>query len=197
MSQEMGVQDRLTWMFHKQDELQRNTYGKSPLEMKDDEERVQFIKDMVLAAEDELHEALAEVGWKPWATSRHINEEAFKGELVDLFHFFMNLCLVVKMTPQELHERYAEKRGRNIKRQQEGYDGIAGKCMICRRGFDDVAKAKKLEIDQVIVQPYPGDSLLVCIDCSKNVPLRTDRDADWYTDEAGNYRSHTRPGRMA
>jgi dimeric dUTPase (all-alpha-NTP-PPase superfamily) len=166
MSEEMGVQDRLTWMFHKQEELQRNAYGKSPLEMEDDEERVQFIKDMVLAAEDELHEALAEVGWKPWATSRHINEEAFKGELVDLFHFFMNLCLVVKMTPQELHERYAEKRERNIKRQQRGYDGIAGKCMICRRDFEDVAKAKGLDIKQVIVQPNPNDSLLVCIDCN-------------------------------
>lgn len=171
MSQEMGVQDRLTWMFHKQDELQRNTYGKSPLEMEDDEERVQFIKDMVLAAEDELHEALAEVGWKPWATSRHINEEAFKGELVDLFHFFMNLCLVVKMTPQELHERYAEKRGRNIKRQQEGYDGIAGKCMICHRGLDDVAKFLSTAIGQALTigdVTVTTDKMVMCLECAEN-----------------------------
>ncbi len=183
MSEEMGVQDRLTWMFHKQEELQRNAYGKSPLEIEDDEERVRFIKDMVLAAEDELHEALAEVGWKPWATSRHINEEAFKGELVDLFHFFMNLCLVVKMTPQELHERYAEKRERNIKRQQEGYDGIAGKCPYCKRGLDD--KAVLCHEDP----NHPG--FFICY--GKDHPFGEDS----YVDEVGNYRSFTNPGRMA
>lgn len=129
--------DLLSRMFEQQEALQRDSYGKSPREIETDEERIKFIKDMIMAAEDELHEALNEVGWKPWATSRHINVEAFKGELVDAFHFFMNLCMVVDMGPVELYERYLEKRQRNAQRQLDGYDGVASKCPVCKRALDD------------------------------------------------------------
>lgn len=104
-----------------------------------DGERADYIKDMILALTDEAHEALAEVGWKPWASSRHLNRDAFHGELVDLFHFFMNLCLASGLTPDALFDKYVEKRGLNQKRQEEGYDGIAGKCPDCRRALDDPA----------------------------------------------------------
>src|SRR3546814_16501718 len=33
---------------------------------------VEYIKNQVLALLDEGHEALNEVGWKPWASSRHV-----------------------------------------------------------------------------------------------------------------------------
>lgn len=105
--------------------------------------RVVYVKDMALALADELHEFLGEIGWKPWATSRHIHEEAAKGELVDLFHFFMNLCLAVNMTPQELYLKYLEKRGVNIARADEGYDGVTGKCPGCKRDFGDIDRARK------------------------------------------------------
>lgn len=146
--------DRLGELFELQATLQRDTYGKDPGSILDPQVRVQFIKDMVLAAEDELHELLGEVGWKPWATSRHINEEEYKGELVDLLHFFLNLCLVVNMTPDELHTRYVEKRTRNKLRQAEGYDGISGKCFSCHRGLDDLAKAWKMPVDSVFSLRY-------------------------------------------
>lgn len=130
--------DRLGEMFELQGDLQKNTYGMHPTDITDPEERIQFLKDMNLALQDELHEFLAESGWKPWATSRHVNEEAAKGELVDAFHFFMNLCMGVGMTPDELFTRYKAKRLKNIKRQVEGnYDGIAGKCANCHRALDD------------------------------------------------------------
>lgn len=126
-------------MFELQGDLQRNTYGSHPGDIIDSEERIQFSKDMHIALVDELHEALAEIGWKPWATSNHFNEEAYQGELVDAFHFFMNLCMVGKMTPDMLFDKYKAKRLKNIKRQQEGYDGIAGKCGTCHRALDDDA----------------------------------------------------------
>jgi len=133
------VGDKLDQMFHLQGILQRDTYGAHPAEIEDIKERIQFYKDMHVAIVDELHEALAEIGWKPWATSRHINEDAVKGELVDAFHFFMNLCMLVGMTPEELTKRYVLKREKNIKRQQDGYDGVSSKCVGCGRALDDDA----------------------------------------------------------
>jgi hypothetical protein len=139
MTHDKDFLDRLGEMFELQGDLQRNTYGSHPADITDPEQRVQFIKDMHIALNDEMSEFLAEVGWKPWATSRHVNEEAAQGELVDAFHFFMNLCMAVKMTPDMLFEKYRAKRLKNIKRQEAGYDGIQGKCGECKRALDDNA----------------------------------------------------------
>lgn len=152
--------DRLGKMFDEQRQLQIKSYGKDPTEIGDPEERIQFIKDMTLALEDELHELLGEVGWKPWATSRHVNEEAAKGELVDAFHFFMNLCMVVHMTPTELFDKYIEKRQRNARRQLDGYDGVTGKCTTCHRALDDIAHHAGLPLDRVVL------STGICIECA-------------------------------
>lgn len=119
-------------------DLQITSYGKSPLNLEGDE-RADFIRCNILALEDELHEALDEVGWKPWATSRHLNREAFKGELVDAFHFFMNLMAVAQIGADELLEGYQAKRLKNAKRQEEGYDGVSTKCPGCKRALDDDA----------------------------------------------------------
>lgn len=132
--------DRLGEMFERQDELQSGTYadGTSPRDFSQ-EGKIAFIQTNILALTDELHEALAEVGWKPWATSKHINVDAFKSELIDAWHFFMNLCIVVDMTPDELYEMYIAKREKNIKRQTDGYDGVSTKCPGCNRALDDDA----------------------------------------------------------
>lgn len=127
--------DKLDEIFQRQAELQRDAYGQDPSDLPD-EEKPHFAQWNAFALTDELHEAMAEVGWKPWATSRHINREAYKGELVDALHFFVNMCLVVGITPQELFEGYLAKREKNAQRQAEGYDGLA-KCAYCRRALDD------------------------------------------------------------
>jgi hypothetical protein len=165
--------DRLTKMFDEQRQLQVKAYGADPGDIIDPEERAQFIKDMTLALEDELHEFLGEVGWKPWATSRHVNEAEAKGELVDAFHFFMNLCMAVHMEPDELFDRYMEKRHRNEQRQLKGYDGVEGKCYGCKRALDDLAKAWGLPESRVSTRMvYRGTDMRaskkavpVCIEC--------------------------------
>lgn len=119
-----------------QDNLQVVMAGSRPNDLGPGE-KIQFIKDMVLAAEDELHEMLGEVGWKPWATSRHINVDAFKGEWIDLFHFVMNLALVVDMDSEEIAELYDQKRLKNIQRMRDKYDGVSTKCPRCRREYTD------------------------------------------------------------
>src|SRR5690606_25002112 len=70
------------------------SYGLDPADLPE-EERIEFIRWNVLALTDELHEALNECGWKPWATSRHVNEEAALKELIDAWHFFMNLLWAI------------------------------------------------------------------------------------------------------
>lgn len=131
------IDDRLRKMFMKQYDAQVEVYGNNFPEMSM-EERIEFIRWNVLAAEDELHEALGEVGWKPWASSKHINRDAYCNELIDLWHFVMNLALAVGMTADEFSTRYFKKLEKNVQRQTEGYDGL-NKCPHCRRAYDDDA----------------------------------------------------------
>ena len=124
-------------LFNAQRQIQVLAYGKDPSEITDERERIQFIKDMNLALQDELHEFLQETGWKPWATSNHVNEQAAHGELIDAFLFFLNLCMVTNFDPESFADKFFEKINRNLDRQLAGYDGITGKCSHCKRAMDD------------------------------------------------------------
>ena len=114
--------DRLTLLFEHQLELQRRIGGDP--RAYDRLAAIEYIKMNVLALTDELHEALQEVGWKPWATSRHLNRPEYVGELIDAFHFLINLFLAVGATPEEVYEAYVSKIKRNHKRQDDGYTGM-------------------------------------------------------------------------
>ena len=131
-------EDQLQEWLRIQRELQEKSYGVD-FDKMDNEDRITFITWNVVALTDELHEALAETGWKPWATSRHINEDAFKNELIDAFHFMGNLFLATGMSADEVMRRYREKRATNAKRQEDGYDGVTTKCPVCKRALDDPA----------------------------------------------------------
>ena len=132
--------DRLDEMFVNQDALQEQLGNH--LAKLDSEARVQYIKDMILACTDELHEALAEIGWKSWATSRHVNEEAAFGELRDAWQFLMNAMMAVnqrgpRANAEALYQAHNQKIAVNYARQSEGYDGITGKCPACHRDLGE------------------------------------------------------------
>ncbi len=112
-----------------------------------EEELVEYIKNQVLALLDEGHEALNEVGWKPWASSRHVNREAFAGELVDILCFLVNLALAAGLDAHDFYRLHQEKALRNIKRQEQagGYSVLEGKCPGCGRAIDDL-RAKNLPV---------------------------------------------------
>lgn len=129
--------DLLVRLFDKQLEIQTLAYGKNPLEITNPEERIQFIRNMHTAITMELGELLDESGWKPWATSKHVNEEAGAGEAADVLLFFINLCFAYRVTPQKLYDTTMAKMDRNLARQLEGYDGVQGKCTGCKRALDD------------------------------------------------------------
>jgi dimeric dUTPase (all-alpha-NTP-PPase superfamily) len=128
----------LQMILDRQRELQKKHYGVDVTTLSD-EARAQYIRDMSLALADELHEALNETGWKPWATSRHVNRQAYLGELIDVLHFWCNLVLITNTNEKEILDMYFAKADKNAKRQLAGYDGVAGKCTTCGRAFDDTA----------------------------------------------------------
>jgi NTP pyrophosphatase (non-canonical NTP hydrolase) len=112
--------------------------GVAPYELSD-VQKMAYIREQALALLDEVHEALAETGWKSWATSNHINREAFTGELADVYIFLMNLMLVAGITPTDLLHVVNGKIDKNHKRQDDGYDGVTTKCPACKRAYDDNA----------------------------------------------------------
>lgn len=117
---------------------QRLLNGDTPADLRGTERKA-YIREQALALADELHEALAETGWKSWATSDHINREAYLGELADVYIFFMNLMLVADLTAAELAMAVINKQAKNHKRQDDGYDGVTTKCPGCKRAYDDDA----------------------------------------------------------
>lgn len=128
-------------MLQLQEQLQTEVYGHNFQRMLP-ADRIQYIKEMKLALEAELQEALDHTGWKLWATSKHINREEYFGELVDAFHFLMNMLLALGDTPEdiasELFTRYCIKNRVNAQRQQNGYDGVTTKCGLCGVALDDM-----------------------------------------------------------
>lgn len=125
-----------------------------------DEERMRYLTTMTTACAVELHEALAETGWKPWASSNHINREEWMGEMADAWLFFMNLMLAGGMTAQDLIERTAKKQDNSYKRIKNGYDGVSTKCPVCRREYDNEGVKCKPgavgELGQCAYTPAPG-----------------------------------------
>lgn len=93
-------------------------------------ERAAFIRDHFVYLDQELQEMLYEVPYfKHWKDySKMTNEELeaaytkAKEELVDAWHFFMNLMLGLGMSADELYDGYLIKNKENIRRQEDGYD---------------------------------------------------------------------------
>lgn len=134
------MDDRLTEMFNLQrgfqERLAKDKGASFPPPMPEIPHEIMVF---AFAAMVELGEATAEVGWKPWAKSRYINREAYVGELVDVWAFFINLCLLGNITPDDLYDAYLHKVQINHKRQDDGYDGLTTKCPGCNRAYDDRA----------------------------------------------------------
>jgi len=127
--------------------LQQTVFTDPRTYSEDPEARATFVLWNAFAACDEIHEAMQEIGWKPWATSRHLNDAAFISEIVDALHFIGNMVLAaaehLDETPEELAAKmwaaYQNKAAKNIQRQLEGYDGASDKCPICHRELQVVS----------------------------------------------------------
>jgi len=107
------------------------------------EERIAYIRWNALAALAEIHEALDETSWKPWATDQFINTDLLINELRDAFQHMMNMIFAA--SPHSNLEQLAlffenslyTKISKNMKRHESGYTVIGTKCPGCRRSYDD------------------------------------------------------------
>lgn len=159
--------DRLARMIAAQKDLQVRVYGHNFKEMTL-QERVDFIKENVLALTDELHELLAETSWKPWAKSEFLHVEKARSELIDAWHFMMNIQIALSywLSPDDIAEQmatmYELKRGINEQRQEDGYDGRSTKCPGCNRALDDVMSTE-------LSDNPTGALTVVCAGCKTDV----------------------------
>ena len=110
--------DKLEQLFDKQLVLQMRLNN---LPSKDNEHRRQFINMMTIALIDEVMEAIRETPFKDWKKNQEFNAEGFKEELVDAWHFLINLSLASGMSSDELYERFINKNKVNHERQDKKY----------------------------------------------------------------------------
>lgn len=136
----MPDHDNLRLMLEKQLQLQQEHMKDGDPRHLADDAMADFMRWNFAACVIELSEAMQEVGWKPWATDRDIRVTSFVAEMVDAFHFFMNMLLCgTGASPENIAElfttRYLEKNEINAKRQMEGYTGLE-KCRACGRDLE-------------------------------------------------------------
>ena len=86
-----------------------------------------WMQKEVLAMISELSEVLDEVNFKWWKNPKPVDDAALKGELVDVLHFFVSMCLKSGMDAEELFARYRAKNQENFDRQygrsdKKGYE---------------------------------------------------------------------------
>lgn len=82
---------------------------------------VQEITYQILSLIDEATEALRCIPWKPWKKQQNFQLENFKMELMDIFHFLVNLMLFAGMSADTVYEYFKEKNQINILRHKNGY----------------------------------------------------------------------------
>lgn len=75
------------------------------------------IQRLTLAMISELSELIDEVNFKWWKNPKPVDSGALKGEIVDVFHFFVCMCIAADLNPSELFALYKEKNSENIARQ--------------------------------------------------------------------------------
>ncbi len=106
--------DKLEVVFAMQKSLNDEIVRLRALEGISDEE---WIRKNVLAMVSELGELLDEVNFKWWKNEKPADAEAVRGELVDIFHFFVSMCLRAGMDADALFEGYIAKNRENFDRQ--------------------------------------------------------------------------------
>jgi len=82
---------------------------------------IDLIKNQILALVDESMEALREIPWKPWKVNLNIDLEKYRMELIDIFHFLINLFIFAGMSPIMIFKMFVKKNEINVQRQKDGY----------------------------------------------------------------------------
>ena len=119
--------DKLEKIFEMQKLLDDDIAARRNLDFTTEE----WMQKEVLAMLSELSEVLDEVNFKWWKNKKPLDTDALRGELVDIQHFFVSMCIRSGMDADELFARYIEKNKENFDRQygrseKKGYEVIDG-----------------------------------------------------------------------
>ena len=116
--------DKLEEMFNRQTKLQIKLDNIRKIESSESNKQ-QYINQMLLSLFEESVEIMRETGYKNpnyvpfgWKQTQEWNVENYKEEIIDLFHYVMNLCIAVNMEANEFFEIYCKKNGINHERQE-------------------------------------------------------------------------------
>lgn len=80
-----------------------------------------FRTEHSLALIVETSEFLQETPWKSWKQSGALHEARAKEELIDMWHFMINLSLSMGMSASDVYQAFLSKHKVNINRQARGY----------------------------------------------------------------------------
>ena len=119
--------DKLEKIFEMQKLLDDDIAARRNLDFTTEE----WMQQEVPAMLSELSEVLDEVNFKWWKNKKPLDTDALRGELVDILHFFVSMCIRSGMDADELFARYIEKNKENFDRQygrseKKGYEVIDG-----------------------------------------------------------------------
>lgn len=111
--------DKLEQIFEGQAKLDEYIRQKRNLEFTKEE----WAQKKCLALLDEVGELLREVNYKWWKNPKTVDKDLVAGELVDILHFWVSMCLDFDITASDIHKIYFDKNKENFNRQ----DGLSDK----------------------------------------------------------------------
>lgn len=119
--------DKLDMLFNKQNELFKkdiNNNNKNKMNnLYDIEEPFEGYRIFMLSSAL-IHEAIElqrETNWKWWKKRDQLNENKIQEEIIDLWHFLIQISIEVGLDSETVVEKYIEKNLKNIKRQENDY----------------------------------------------------------------------------
>ena len=126
---EAGVEmmdDKLDFLFNKQNELYKKQLENSENKMKnlyDIKEPFEGYRIFMLSTAL-VHEAIElqrETNWKWWKKENAMNKDKIQEEIIDVWHFLIQLSIEAGLDSKKLVEKYLQKNEENLKRQVKGY----------------------------------------------------------------------------
>lgn len=132
---EKGTGDKLDYLFEQQKSLISQDYsqinGKENVQPSENKMKRLYESSepfsgyrIFMLSSALLHEVVElqrETGWKWWKTDKGIEDQRIKEEIIDLWHFLIQLSIEAGLDPELLVSKYIEKNKENTKRQQQGY----------------------------------------------------------------------------
>ncbi len=123
---EKKIDDKLDFLFNKQNELFKKQLENAENKMKNlYEMKEPFDGYRVFMLSTALvHEAIElqrETNWKWWKQGIKKNEDKIQEEIIDIWHFLIQLSIEAGLDSKKLIEKYLQKNAENLKRQVNGY----------------------------------------------------------------------------